>query len=52
MTCHRQDGKFQVFTGDQLGALFAARTLRAHRAAGKPVGGHIIYGFACFSLSF
>jgi hypothetical protein len=27
-----------VFTGDQLGALFAARTLAQYKASGKPSG--------------
>jgi len=32
------DGTWEVFTGDQLGVLFAAWVLRAWKASGKPLG--------------
>lgn len=32
------DGSWNVFTGDQLGAMFAAWVLRGWRASGKPLG--------------
>ncbi|KAJ7716660.1 hypothetical protein DFH07DRAFT_862010 [Mycena maculata] len=31
------DGQWTVFTGDQLGTLFAAQTLEAYKASGKPI---------------
>ncbi|KAI0269854.1 hypothetical protein BC834DRAFT_574038 [Gloeopeniophorella convolvens] len=33
----RKDGSWQVFTGDQLGAIFAGRVLEQYKASGKPI---------------
>ncbi|KAJ7043327.1 hypothetical protein C8F04DRAFT_944528 [Mycena alexandri] len=33
----RRDGQWTVFTGDQLGALFAAQILDQYKASGKPI---------------
>ena len=38
----RDDGTWKVFTGDQLGALFAAWVLRAWKASGKPLGWSVV----------
>lgn len=35
---NRLDGTWVVFTGDQLGALFAGRILAQYKASGKPLG--------------
>jgi len=35
---NRIDGTWITFTGDQLGALFAGRTLELYKASGKPLG--------------
>ena len=35
---NRIDGAWITFTGDQLGALFAARILELFKASGKPIG--------------
>ena len=34
----RSDGKWVAITGDQLGAIFAARCLEMYKVSGKPVG--------------
>lgn len=34
------DGKWNVFTGDQLGTLFGAWVLRKYKESGKPIGEH------------
>jgi hypothetical protein len=34
----RPNGGWYLFTGDQLGTLFASRILEVHRLSGKPIG--------------
>lgn len=41
VTCNlmnRVDGAWTIFTGDQLGSIFAARILEQYKTSGKPLG--------------
>lgn len=39
-----KDGKWIMFTGDQLGTLFASSVFDKYKTSGKPIGGHLRHG--------
>lgn len=44
---NRIDGTWVMFTGDQLGALFAGRIIEQYKASGKPLGRSRPFPLAC-----